>query len=103
MMNRWAGRALPGGEKARRGSRRSALARQKAIRLHDQCAVPMQAILAPACIVAQPALALGVLVVLLHGPVAVGQLNQPTQRGGHRRVTQGPLASTAGTGCSPCR
>src|SRR5215468_7632066 len=70
----------PEGGKARRVGGRPALARQKTIGQHDQCEVPMQAIPAPALIVVQATLALGVLIELRNRPAAVGQLDQPLQR-----------------------
>ena len=76
----------PEGGKARRVGGRPALARQKTVGQHDQREVPMQAIPASALIVVQPALALRVLIELLNRPAAVGQLDQPTQRGVRRQA-----------------
>src|SRR4051812_14882445 len=70
----------PEGEKARRIGGSPALARQKTVGQHDQREVPMQAIPAPALVVVQTAFAFGILIELLDGPAAVGQLDQPTQR-----------------------
>ena len=79
---RWAagndGRAPEGG-KARRVGGRPALARQKTVGQHDQCEVPLQAIPAPALVVVQATLALGVFVELLEGPATMGQFDQSVQ------------------------
>src|SRR2546421_2811457 len=88
----------PEGGKARRVGGRPALARQKTVGQHDQREVPMQAIPASALIVVQPTLALGVFIELLDGPAAVGQLDQPTQRGVRRQGAKVPLAVTAFAG-----
>src|SRR4029453_130736 len=76
----------PEGGKACRVGRHPALARQKTIGQHDQCEVPMEAIPAPALVVVQTTLALGVLIELLDGPAAVGQCDKAMQRGVHREV-----------------
>src|SRR5262252_7869979 len=81
----------PEGGKARRVGRHPALARQETIGQHDQREVPMQAIPAPALIVVQATLALGVLIELLNRPATVGQLDQPLQRRVRRQVTQVPF------------
>ena len=81
----------PEGEKARRGGGGPPLAGQKAIREHDECEMSMQAVPAPALVVIQSTLALGVLVELLDGPAAVRQLDQPVQRRVRRQVAQVPL------------
>jgi hypothetical protein len=60
----------------------------------------MQAIPAAALIVVQPTLALRVFIELLDGPAAVGQRDQPTQRGVRRQITEVPLRAP-GTGRSP--
>src|SRR5262249_57526594 len=67
----------PEGGKARQIGGRPALARQKAIREHDQREMAMQAIPAPALVVVQTAFAFGILIELLDGPPALGQLHQP--------------------------
>src|SRR4029450_12367971 len=85
----------PEGGKARRVGVRPALARRKTVGQHDQREVPLQAIPAAALIVVQPTLALRVFIELLDGPAAVGQLNQPTQRGVRRQVAPVPLEVTA--------
>src|SRR5215813_13343094 len=85
----------PEGGKARRVGGRPALARQKTVGQHDQRKVPMQAIPASALIVVQPTLALRVFIELLDGPAAVGQLDQPTQRGVRRQITEVPLEVAA--------
>ena len=51
----------------------------------------MQAIPASALIMVQPAFALSVLVELLNGPAAMGQCDQPVQRGVHREIAVIPL------------
>src|SRR5262249_13632626 len=81
----------PEGGKARQIGGRPALARQKAIRAHDQREMAMQAIPAPALVVVKPAFAFGILIDLLDGPAAVGQLDQPVQRRVRREVTVIPL------------
>src|SRR5256886_11801519 len=80
-----------GGEKARRIGGRPALACEKAIGQHDQGEVPMQPIPAPPLVVVQAALAFGILIKLLDGPAAVGQLDQPLQRRVRGQVTVIPL------------
>src|SRR5262249_48588206 len=70
----------PEGGKARRVGGRPALARQKAIREHDECEVPMQAIPTPPLVMVQATFAFGVLVELLDGPTAVRQFDQAVQR-----------------------
>src|SRR5262249_28205983 len=84
----------PEGGKARQGGGRPALARQKTIGQHDQREVPMQAIPAPALVMIQATLALGVLIELLNRPAAVGQLDQPLQRRVGRQVAEVPLEVT---------
>src|SRR5919201_6254342 len=81
----------PEGEKARRIGGRPALARQKAVGQHDQGEMPMQPIPAPALVVIQATLALGVLVELLDGPAAVRQLDEPLQRRVRRQTAVIPL------------
>src|SRR5215831_19559318 len=81
----------PEGGKARRVGGHPALACEKAIGQHDQGEVPMQAIPAPALVVVQTAFAFGILIELLDGPAAVGQLDQPVQRRVHRQITVIPL------------
>src|SRR5262245_56141218 len=85
----------PAGGKARRVGGRPALARQKTVGQHDQRAVPLEAIPASALRVVQPTLALRVFIELLDGPAAVGQLDQPTQRGVRRQITEVPLEVAA--------
>ena len=67
----------PEGGNARRGGGQPALACQKTIGQHDEGEMPMQAIPAAPLVVVQATLAFGILVELLDGPTAVGQLNQP--------------------------
>src|SRR5262249_31309820 len=81
----------PEGEKARRPGGRPALARQKAIREHDECEMPMQAIPAPPLVVVQATRGPGILIELLDGPAAVGHLDQALQRGVRRQVAEVPL------------
>src|SRR2546430_14207344 len=82
---------LEGGEKPRRIGGRPALACEKAIGQHDQGEVPMQPTPAPPLVVVQAALAFGILIKLLDGPAAVGQLDQPLQRRVRGQVTVIPL------------
>jgi hypothetical protein len=91
---RWtAGKAgrSPAGGKARRIGGRPALARQKTVGQHDQRAVPMQTIPAPALLVVPATRALGVFIERLDGPAAMGQLDQPLQRRVRGQVTVIPL------------
>src|SRR5215831_5684697 len=81
----------PEGEKARRPGGRPALARQKALREHDECEMPMQAIPAPPLVVVQATRALGILLALRDGPAAVGQRDQALQRGVRRQGAEVPL------------
>ena len=90
-MDRRERQTLPRGGKARRVGGRPVLARQDTVGQPDQREVPMPAIPAPALIVLPPALALCVFIELLDGPAAVGQLDQPTQRGVRWQVTTVPL------------
>src|SRR5262252_969786 len=84
----------PEGGKARRGGGRPALARQKTLGQHDQREVPMQAIPAPALIMIQATLALGVLIEWLNRPAAVGQLDQPLSWRVGRQVAEVPREVT---------
>src|ERR671926_150051 len=70
----------PEGGKAHRVGRQPALTRHKTVGQHDQGEMPMQAIPAPALVVVQATLPLGVLVELLDGPAAMRQLDEPVQR-----------------------
>src|SRR5215831_4150066 len=85
----------PEGGKARRVGGRPALVRQKAISEHDPREMPMQAIPAPPLVVVQATLALGVLIELLDGPAAVGQLDQALQRCLRQQVAEVPLEVAA--------
>src|SRR5215475_9567052 len=93
-MDRWEGRSLSRGGKARRVGGHPALARQKAIAEHDQRQMSMQPIPAPPLVMIQAAFALGVLIKLLNGPAAVGQLDQALQGGIRWQVAEVPLAVT---------
>ena len=57
----------------------------------------MQPIPAPALVMIQATLALGVLIELLDGPAAVGQLDQALQRGIRWQIAKVPLGVTAFT------
>jgi len=81
----------PEGGKARQIGGRPALARQKAIREHDQREMAMQAIPAPALVMGQATLTLGVLIELLDGPAAVGQFDEALQRRVLPKIAAVPL------------
>src|SRR5262249_16192449 len=84
----------PEGGKAHRVGRHPAVQRQKTVAQHDQREVPMQPIPAPALVMVQATLALGVFIELLNRPAAVGQLDQPLQRRVCRQVAEVPLEVT---------
>src|SRR5215470_5395110 len=84
----------PEGGKARRVGGHPALARQKTVGQHDQGEVPMQPIPAPPLVVVQATLALGVLIELLDGPAAMGQLDEPAQWRVGRQGTEVPFEVT---------
>jgi hypothetical protein len=81
----------PEGGKARQGGGRPTLARQKTVGQHDQREMAMQAIPAPALVMVQATLALGILVELLNRPAAMRQLDQALQRRVRREGTVLPL------------
>jgi hypothetical protein len=61
-----------------------ALGDQEAVGQHGQGEVPVQAVVAAALVVIQPALPLGILIELLDGPAQVGQRHQGWQGRVHR-------------------
>src|SRR2546423_15615526 len=81
----------PEGEKAHRVGGHPTLTRQKTVAQHDRREMAMQPIPTPALVMIQTTLALGVLIELLDGPAAVGQLDQPVQRCRLGQVTEIPL------------
>src|SRR5262252_2814628 len=85
----------PEGGKAHRVGRRPALTRQKTVGQHHQREMPMQPIPTSALVVVQATFALGVLIELLDGPAAVGQLNQAVEWRVRWQVTEVPLEVAA--------
>ena len=81
----------PEGGKARQGGGRPTLARQNTVGQHDQREMAMQAIPAPALVMVQATLALGILVAWLNRPAALRQLDQALQRRVRRQITVIPL------------
>ena len=89
---RWAAgreRPLPEGGKADPGRvGAGALEHQEGVGEHRQGEVAVQAVPAPALVVGQAALALGVLVELLDDPAAVRERDEPLERGIGREVAE---------------